>query len=601
MVTMAIEGSGGSEVLYEVAKDVFSIGASSSNDIVIRAPGVAPHHLTIQCKGDVFTFLGQSRQVAVLNGERRSRGVLRVGDRIRIGTATLVFKGADSGASSDVEFIEEAAREAPKDGAPPPPKREGRSEVVLYSEPSRLAAARNRIVEVFRSGVRSDLLPCLRLLLADVFPSRQGMLTRVDSSGRFAPLASQWTGDLPRLPLRTFAELGEGNRYALLRLGSRQLLIYPVLRGPLVSRAYFVVETNDDFQDDDELILAELCRTLAIHWDRIEQSGVLHERWETEARSAVEKMLPGTSQATQLLREAVVQASRSDHPVLLCGQEGVGRLTMASLIGSLHLAGALPIQVIQAQEGGDEALRTLFFGSGPELENPAERHEGSVLVLRSIHLASATVQREVAATILADVESGPGPRVRWVATTEEDAIQLLNDGRLDPALYSVFNHHVIRIPSLQNRREDLPLLILRLLDSVAAEQGKELKGIELGSLNSLLQHGFEGQMTELLSELRRLVTATPSGEMIRGIVPALHLASSLGESDDGSTTVGTLLGIDDLKTVVPAVERLIIDRVLKRTKGNQSEAARLLNLSRGALISKMKDYEIPDYRYLRRR
>jgi DNA-binding protein Fis len=53
--------------------------------------------------------------------------------------------------------------------------------------------------------------------------------------------------------------------------------------------------------------------------------------------------------------------------------------------------------------------------------------------------------------------------------------------------------------------------------------------------------------------------------------------------------------------VIPAVERLVIDRVLQRTLGNQSKAARVLNLSRGALIAKMKEYEIPDYRYLRRR
>ncbi len=52
--------------------------------------------------------------------------------------------------------------------------------------------------------------------------------------------------------------------------------------------------------------------------------------------------------------------------------------------------------------------------------------------------------------------------------------------------------------------------------------------------------------------------------------------------------------------MIPFVEHLIIDRVLRRTKGNQSKAARVLNLSRGALIAKMKEYEIPDYRYLRR-
>ena len=107
-------------------------------------------------------------------------------------------------------------------------------------------------------------------------------------------------------------------------------------------------------------------------------------------------------------------------------------------------------------------------------------------------------------------------------------------------------------------------------------------------------------MTELVGELRRLISATPSGDMIRGIVPALAVVSTGGDDDDGGQSATELLGLDDLKIVIPSIERLVIDRVLARTKGNQSKAARTLNLSRGALISKMKDYDIPDYLYLRR-
>jgi DNA-binding NtrC family response regulator len=159
----------------------------------------------------------------------------------------------------------------------------------------------------------------------------------------------------------------------------------------------------------------------------------------------------------------------------------------------------------------------------------------------------------------------------------------------------------MRIPALNQRREDLPLLVVRLLDAVGAEQDKEIRGIELETLNSLLEHPFEGEMTELLGELRRLVSATPEGEMVRGTVPALAGArSQAADSDADELATAALLSQDDLKTVVPAVERMIIDRVLRRTMGNQSKAARVLNLSRGALIAKIKEYEVPDYRYLRR-
>ena len=100
MVTLAIESTTGSDLTYQLTKPMIVIGASSDNDVVLRAPGVAPRHLVIQRNGDVYTFLAQSRQVVVLNGERRSRGVLRVGDRLRIGTSVADILGQAGKADS---------------------------------------------------------------------------------------------------------------------------------------------------------------------------------------------------------------------------------------------------------------------------------------------------------------------------------------------------------------------------------------------------------------------------------------------------------------------------------------------------------------------
>ncbi len=57
---------------------------------------------------------------------------------------------------------------------------------------------------------------------------------------------------------------------------------------------------------------------------------------------------------------------------------------------------------------------------------------------------------------------------------------------------------------------------------------------------------------------------------------------------------------DDLKKIVDTVERGVIDRAMRRVEGNQSRGAEILNISRGSLIAKLKEYGIPDYRYLRR-
>jgi DNA-binding NtrC family response regulator len=605
MVTLVIEGTGGSQLTYQLEKQAISVGASSRNDVVLRAPGVAPQHLVIQRNGDVFTFLGQNRQFVVLNGERRSRGVLKVGDKIRIGTATIIFKGSDEGETT-VRMVngtkDEAEIESPET-APPPTKGKHRSELVLFRENHQLSDARQQLVEIFRSRMRSDLVPSLRTFLSTVFEDRKALLALVDEEGAFQPVISQWEGDLPHLPSRTFEELGSPGRYAVLKLAGRVLLVYPIDRGSSLTQAYLLVESTDEDQDQDRELIGELARMLSVHWDRVERSTSLYGEWVSKAQQTLETELPGTSQAVRVLRDSVGSAARSASPVMLCGPTGVGRMFLANLIASLRPGGEPPVRVFQARPDDDAAIRVELFGPNQEDEKTslAERSRGSVVVVREVHLMTPGLQRELAAAITGDLESSYGPVVRWMVTTGEDAMAMLNEGVLDVALFRLFDGHVIRVPSLDDRREDLPLLIVRLLERVGAEQGKEIRGIELETLNSLLDYTFQGQMTELLGELRRLVSATPDGEMVRGVVP---LRSSTGRNvpvDDAEVTYATLVNSDDLKTVIPGVERLIIDRVLRRVKGNQSQAARTLNLSRGALISKIKDYEIPDYRALRRK
>ncbi len=68
------------------------------------------------------------------------------------------------------------------------------------------------------------------------------------------------------------------------------------------------------------------------------------------------------------------------------------------------------------------------------------------------------------------------------------------------------------------------------------------------------------------------------------------------DADTGALTEN----IDDLEAITEAVERRVIDRVMRRVKGNQSKGAAILNISRGSLISKVKQFGIPDYRSLRR-
>ena len=605
MVTLTIDTGSGSELTYEVAKDTVSIGASTGNDVVLRAPGVAPIHVVIRRTGDTFTFLGQQRQIVLLNGERRSRGVLTVGDRIRIGTATLtVAEGRLDGAERGVAEIGAEAAEGPATGANSQSTYEAkpRPEVVVYNEPERLAEGRRRLLDVFLVGVREDLLPSLENFFDGAFPQRRSMLAWLDQKGRLQPIASRWSGALPQLPPRSFAELDRGSRIAVVRGGAHEILIYPVPVGG-EGRVYLLLETDGSDFENDRVLLAELAGMLAVQWENVSSGSALFGRWESEAREKLEARLPGSSQAVNVLRDQLLSAARSSSPALLYGRSGSGRAYLASLISSLCPTGAPWIRVVQVAGGDQTTLQIELFGSGNTLgvRGLAERAGGGVVVVRDVQRMSPELQRQMASVIEEDGVLGYGSKVRWILTGDEEIIGSAAGGGLDVSLFNQLQNHLIRVPSIEERREDLPLIVMRMLEWVGAEQGKQIHGIALETLDSLLSHPFDGQIAELLGELRRLVSATPEGEILRGSLQRSGSAAGLSPGDVGEPAdTAVVLSQDDLKVVIPAVEKLLIDRVLRRSLGNQSKAARELNLSRGALIAKIKEYGIQDYRSLRR-
>jgi hypothetical protein len=82
--------------------------------------------------------------------------------------------------------------------------------------------------------------------------------------------------------------------------------------------------------------------------------------------------------------------------------------------------------------------------------------------------------------------------------------------------------------------------------------------------------------------------------------PAAEAAPPAAVPPESTPAETVLRQTDDLKKIVETVEREVIDRAMRRVEGNQSRAAQILNISRGSLIAKLKEFAVPDYRYLRR-
>ncbi len=109
---------------------------------------------------------------------------------------------------------------------------------------------------------------------------------------------------------------------------------------------------------------------------------------------------------------------------------------------------------------------------------------------------------------------------------------------------------------------------------------------------------------EELVQLAGVAFAAVGGEPVEG-APAVRQTQEVpvgpsAAAAEASQAETVLRSTDDLKKIIETVEREVIDRAMRRVEGNQSRGAQILNISRGSLIAKLKEFSIPDYRYLRR-
>lgn len=108
---------------------------------------------------------------------------------------------------------------------------------------------------------------------------------------------------------------------------------------------------------------------------------------------------------------------------------------------------------------------------------------------------------------------------------------------------------------------------------------------------------FLEELVQILGVARRSAEPSAPAEPPR---VALPVEMSWKVDAEGGPAETALRESDDLKKIIETVEREVIDRTMRRLEGNQSRASEVLNISRGSLIAKLKEYQVPDYRYLRR-
>jgi PAS domain S-box-containing protein len=312
-----------------------------------------------------------------------------------------------------------------------------------------------------------------------------------------------------------------------------------------------------------------------------------------------------------ILLEAVEQAKRAASTpatVLLQGESGTGKELFAH---ALHQAGhrakwpfirvncaAIPETLMESQLFG--YVEGAFTGArrGGHKGYFAEA-DGGTIFLDEISEINIAVQAKLL-RVLQEKEitpvgsSRPVPvNVRVIAATNADLEILVKKGSFRGDLYYRLNVVPICIPSLRQRREDIPLLLHFTMRKLNQEYGRNVEGITPAAMSLFCDYDWPGNVRELENILGRAIINMRPGEKLvdAGHVPLPAGAQAL--SDGGKRELERLL--DDnagLSDIHGAWEKAVLQQVLEQTGGNRTRAAQVLKISVRQLYNKLKKYKL---------
>lgn len=172
--------------------------------------------------------------------------------------------------------------------------------------------------------------------------------------------------------------------------------------------------------------------------------------------------------------------------------------------------------------------------------------------------------------------------VRIVAATHRNLEEMIKEGTFREDLYYRLNVISIYIPPLRERREDIPLLVHHFINKYAKINEKEVKGITNAALDKLIKFGYPGNIRELENIIERAILLCRYE-----YIDVADLPNNLSVISENKLLDPLNLEID-YETKVKAFETEIINEALKRTNGNQSAAARILQISERHLRSRLE-------------
>ena len=359
-------------------------------------------------------------------------------------------------------------------------------------------------------------------------------------------------------------------------------------------------------------------------FDQVELSSVVAKAAKTNesARRSVRADLKaraaiiGDSPQIQEVYKIIDKVADTPSTVLITGESGTGKELIAT---ALHGASsrrdkpfikincaAIPATLLESELFGYE--RGAFTGAVTSKPGRFELADEGTLFLDEL----GEIPVEMQVKLLRALQEGEFERVggikttrvdvRLVAATNRDLQAEIEAGRFRKDLYYRLAVVPITLPALRERRSDIPMLARHFLDKYNRRLNKKIEGIADDALVLLQAYAWPGNIRELENLIERVllfadgpfITAKDLPEPVRGGAGVQAGAASPSSSPAMEVPVGEV-GLKDIVRMKAAeLERDLIVKKLDETGGNVTRAARLLQISRKSLQTKMKEFGLRD-------
>lgn len=350
-----------------------------------------------------------------------------------------------------------------------------------------------------------------------------------------------------------------------------------------------------------------------------------HESQHPKERSALLfRSLVGTSPAIETLRHEMYVRGQDDSSVLLVGEQACGQEVVARNIHYQSTRGKHAFVQLNCSLLPAESLTQKLFGVNQGAEalsseriGACQAAEGGTLFLEEVHCLSLPDQEKLLTQLKkAKTQGSAITSFRLIVSTTLSARNLKGESRLSPALIEEIGGAQIQVPSLAQRRDDIPQLVNDLLARYVSEKRATVR-LDQRCLDTLCAYHWPGNLRELSNLIDRLCELYPF-ELIstedlptklraeQEALPEVNLAFLEQSAQQQSASIEiiepplpdiVLTHGFNLRKHLEAIEKQYIQEALVQSKGVVAHAARRLGLRRTTLIQKMRKYSIQSELY----